>query len=122
MTQAQTRLDDSVARWETQLRKGVLELVILLSLREREKYGFELISGIANRSSLELSEGTIYPLLLRLAKEDLIQSRLAQGDGGAPRKYYSVTPHGRQMLAAMTAGWAKLVASVEALATSETKQ
>lgn len=119
MTQAQTRLDDSVARWETQLRKGVLELVILLALREREKYGFELISGIAKRSSLELSEGTIYPLLLRLAKENLIESRLAQGDGGAPRKYYSVTSHGRQMLAAMTVGWAKLVASVEALTDPE---
>lgn len=120
MTQAQTRLDDSVARWETQLRKGVLEMVILLALREREKYGFELISGIAERSSLELSEGTIYPLLLRLAKDDLIQSRLAQGDGGAPRKYYSVTPHGRRMLEAMTAGWAKLVASVDALTAPET--
>ena len=120
MTQAQTRLDDSVARWETQLRKGVLEMVILLALREREKYGFELISGIASRSSLELSEGTIYPLLLRLAKEELIQSRLAQGDGGAPRKYYSVTPHGRRMLEAMTAGWAKLVASVDALTAPET--
>ena len=120
MTQAQTRLDDSVTRWETQLRKGVLEMVILLALREREKYGFELISGIAERSSLELSEGTIYPLLLRLAKDDLIQSRLAQGDGGAPRKYYSVTPHGRRMLEAMTAGWAKLVASVDALTAPET--
>ena len=120
MTQARTRLDDSVARWETQLRKGVLEMVILLALREREKYGFELISGIAERSSLELSEGTIYPLLLRLAKDDLIQSRLAQGDGGAPRKYYSVTPHGRRMLEAMTAGWAKLVASVDALTAPET--
>lgn len=120
MTQAQTRLDDSVARWETQLRKGVLEMVILLALREREKYGFELISGIAERSSLELSEGTIYPLLLRLAKDDLIQSRLAQGDGGAPRKYYSVTPHGRRMLEAMTAGWTKLVASVDALTAPET--
>lgn len=120
MTQAQTRLDDSVARWETQLRKGVLEMVILLALREREKYGFELISGIAERSSLELSEGTIYPLLLRLAKDDLIQSRLAQGDGGAPRKYYSVTPRGRRMLEAMTAGWAKLVASVDALTAPET--
>ena len=120
MTQAQTRLDDSVTRWETQLRKGVLEMVILLALREREKYGFELISGIAERSSLELSEGTIYPLLLRLAKDDLIQSRLAQGDGGAPRKYYSVTPHGRRMLEAMTAGWAKLVVSVDALTAPET--
>ncbi|GEO01157.1 PadR family transcriptional regulator [Novosphingobium sediminis] len=120
MTQEQSRLDDSVARWETQLRKGVLELVILLTLREREKYGFELISGIAKRSSLELSEGTIYPLLLRLAKDDLIESRLAQGDGGAPRKYYSVTPHGRRMLDAMTAGWTKLVASVDALTAPET--
>lgn len=118
MTSDVLALEEPLARWETQLRKGVLELVILLALTQREQYGFELITGIAKRSGLELSEGTVYPLLLRMAKEGMIQSRFAEGEGGAPRKYYSTTPHGGRMLEAMRVGWSRLVASLEALSTT----
>lgn len=118
MTSDGPALDEPLARWETQLRKGVLELVILLALTQREQYGFELITGIAKRSGLELSEGTVYPLLLRMAKEGMIQSRFAEGEGGAPRKYYSTTPHGGRMLEAMKLGWSRLVSSVAALSSA----
>lgn len=104
---------DAIGRWEVQLRKGVLEFVILLALREREQYGFELISGIGNRASLEMPEGTLYPLLLRLSKDGLITSRLGEGDGGAPRKYYSLTKYGHALLDAMTQSWSRLFASVD---------
>ncbi|TPG38328.1 PadR family transcriptional regulator [Sphingomonas koreensis] len=105
--------DDAISKWEIQVRKGLLEFVILLSLRDREQYGFELISGIAARASLELPEGTLYPLLLRLSKDALIASRFGEGDGGAPRKYYSLTPRGRALLDAMTRSWARLSSSVD---------
>lgn len=104
---------DAIARWEVQLRKGVLEFVILLSLAEREQYGFELISGIARRARLEVPEGTLYPLMLRLAKDGLIAARLGDGDGGAPRKYYTLTPQGRATLDAMRPSWVKLSTSVQ---------
>jgi PadR family transcriptional regulator PadR len=104
---------DAIGRWEVQLRKGVLEFVILLALREREQYGFELISGIGKRASLELPEGTLYPLLLRLSKDGLITSRLGVGDGGAPRKYYSLTTHGHALLEAMVQSWSRLFSSVD---------
>jgi PadR family transcriptional regulator PadR len=113
MTRQAAATSDAIARWEVQLRKGVLEFVILLSLAEREQYGFELISGIAKRASLEVPEGTLYPLMLRLAKDDLIASRLAEGEGGAPRKYYRLTPQGQAILAAMRPSWARLDASVQ---------
>lgn len=103
---------EALGKWEVQLRKGVLELVILAALREREQYGFELISGIARRSALELPEGTLYPLLLRLAKDGLIASRLAEGEGGAPRKYYALTGPGQTMLAGMIERWTALTGSV----------
>lgn len=106
-------LEEAIERWGVQLRKGVLEFVILLSLREREQYGFELISAIAKRASLDVPEGTIYPLLLRLSKDKLVASRLADGEGGAPRKYYRLTPHGASMLQAMTRSWSDLTASVQ---------
>lgn len=107
------RLGEAIGKWEVQLRKGVLEFVILLSLRDKEQYGFELISGIARRASLDLPEGTLYPLLLRLSKDALVASRLAEGEGGAPRKYYTLTPHGSAVLGAMTRSWAGLAASVD---------
>ena len=106
-------LEEAIERWGVQLRKGVLEVIILLSLRDREQYGFELINGIAKRASLDVPEGTIYPLLLRLSKDELVASRLAEGEGGAPRKYYRLTTHGASMLEAMTRSWSDLSASVQ---------
>jgi PadR family transcriptional regulator PadR len=105
----------AVGRWEVQLRKGVLELVILVSLNDREQYGFELISGIARRAAIDVPEGTLYPLMLRLANDGLISSRLADGDGGAPRKYYALTAQGRELLQRMIPSWKKLVGSVDRL-------
>lgn len=113
------KLDEMIGKWEVQLRKGVLEFVILLSLREKEQYGFELISGIAKRASLELPEGTLYPLLLRLSKDALVASRLAEGEGGAPRKYYTLTLHGRSVLGAMIESWSKLSVSVQYMLVGE---
>lgn len=113
MTRQSPATSDAIARWEVQLRKGVLEFVILLSLAEREQYGFELITGIAKRASLDVPEGTLYPIMLRLAKDDLIASRLAEGEGGAPRKYYRLTAQGQAMLAAMRPSWDRLNASVQ---------
>lgn len=115
MTRQSDDSQDAVARWEVQLRKGVLEFVILLSLSEREQYGFELISGIAKRAEIDVPEGTLYPLLLRLAKDQLIVARLAEGDGGAPRKYYALTAQGQALLCRMIPSWSKLAASVDRL-------
>ncbi|GAD11615.1 predicted transcriptional regulators (plasmid) [Gluconobacter frateurii NBRC 103465] len=115
MTRKSDEPRDVIAKWEVQLRKGVLEFIILLSLNEREQYGFELISGIAERAAINVPEGTLYPLLLRLQKEELISSRLAEGDGGAPRKYYTLTPQGRELLQAMIPTWSKLTISVDRL-------
>lgn len=115
MTRQSDDSQSAVGRWEVQLRKGVLEFVILLSLREREQYGFELIAGISKRAEISVPEGTIYPLLLRLAKDGLISSSLAEGDGGAPRKYYNLTHHGREILLGMIPLWSKLAASVDGL-------
>lgn len=112
-------LEQAIERWRVQLRKGVLEFVILLSLREKEQYGFELISGVSKRASLDVPEGTIYPLLLRLSKDKLVASRLAEGEGGAPRKYYRLTPHGASMLQAMTRSWSDLSASVQLMLVGE---
>lgn len=115
MTRQSDETLSAIGKWEVQVRKGVLEFVILLSLSEREQYGFELISGIARRAGIDVPEGTLYPLMLRLAKDGLISSYLANGDGGAPRKYYALTARGRELLKAMIPSWSKLAASVDSL-------
>lgn len=115
MARNSTDSDDPTARWEVQLRKGVLEFVILLSLREREHYGFELVQTLTESARIDVPEGTIYPLLLRLAKDGLIQSELRQGEGGAPRKYYTLSPQGRKILEAMIPRWRLLSSSVDRL-------
>jgi PadR family transcriptional regulator PadR len=115
MTRKLSDSGEQVARWEVQLRKGILEFVILLSLSRREHYGFELVTGLTERAAIDVPEGTIYPLLLRLSKDGLIQSELRDGDGGAPRKYYTLTPRGSALLAAMIPSWQKLAASVDGL-------
>lgn len=115
MTRSSDQSHDAIAKCEVQLRKGVLEFVILLSLGEREQYGYALISGIAARAAIDVPEGTLYRLLLPLAKEGLVSSRRGEGDGGAPRKYYALAPPGEALLRAMIPSWSKLAASVERL-------
>lgn len=102
-------------KWTVQLRKGVLELILLAALAEQPRYGFELIGTIRKKAELEMPEGTIYPLLLRLDKDGMIRADWAEGEGGARRKYYGLTPRGEAMLARMVTGWKKLSASVEAM-------
>ena len=112
---------EEVARWTIQLRKGVLEFAILLILREREHYGFELVTSLTSKSQINVPEGTIYPLLLRLAKDGLIEAQLRDGEGGAPRKYYTLTRHGHTLLEAMIPRWEQLSSSVGYLLAGERK-
>ena len=94
-----------IASWESQVRKGVLELVILVYLQCREMYGYELIRSIKDGTQIQVSEGTIYPLLNRLLKERLIESRWAEMDSGKPRKYYRLTRLGSELLPAVKRAW-----------------
>ena len=107
------------ARWEVQLRKGVLEFAILLALQKREHFGYQLVTSLISRAQINVPEGTIYPLLLRLAKDGLIEAELREGDGGAPRKYYTLTPRGCAVLEAMIPRWKQLSSSVNGLLAGE---
>jgi PadR family transcriptional regulator PadR len=109
------RAEATTARWEVQVRKGVLELIILLSLRKHERYGYELITVVTEAMDFELAEGTIYPLLSRLYKEGLLTARWVEVAGGVPRKYYRLSEHGRDALAAMKTSWSRLANAVQHL-------
>jgi PadR family transcriptional regulator PadR len=79
-----------------QLRKGILELAILGCLHNESHYGYSLIRSISLESQIDLTEGTIYPILGRLAREKLIGSEWVESKQGPPRKYYSLTSKGKE--------------------------
>src|SRR4030065_423598 len=80
----------------TQLRKGILELAILGALSRGRHYGYSLVKTISGDEDIDLTEGTIYPILGRLAKEGLVQSEGVESSQGPPRKYYTVTHKGEE--------------------------
>lgn len=99
--------------WKSQLRKGAAELAVLATLDRQESYGLELLERIQGAGGLELSDGSIYPLLNRLQKEGKIRGRWVEDpDATHPRKYYSLTDDGRLLLAEMLTEWAQFEAGM----------
>jgi len=96
----------------TQLRKGILELAILGALSRGRHYGYSLVRTIAGDSDIDLTEGTIYPILGRMAKEGLVQSEWVESSQGPPRKYYTLTPKGEEAFRVLDEEFQKLVAIV----------
>ena len=90
-----------------QFKKGALELVLLCRIARGETYGYELLTALNQRGGEIFGgtrEGTIYPVLYRLEEAGLVSSRL-RAEGGRSRKYYALTPAGREALGELTAFW-----------------
>jgi PadR family transcriptional regulator, regulatory protein PadR len=88
--------DDSKDRRITQLRKGILELAVMGVLYHERHYGYSLVRVLTETGSMSIKEGTIYPILARLDRDGLVRSEWMESDQGPPRKYYTLTPLGRQ--------------------------
>lgn len=76
----------------TQFKKGVLELIVLESVRKKDMYGYELVQEVSK--VVDVNEGTIYPLLKRLTNERYFETYLRESNEGPPRKYYHLTAAG----------------------------
>ncbi len=86
-------------RFAQQLKKGVLEMLVLELLCQGPSYGYELLSMLKERSGgfFALKEGTLYPILYRLEDSNLIMSKWSAGEGRtAPKKMYEATEEGRR--------------------------
>ena len=84
-------------RFLQQLKKGVLELLVLELLCSKPSYGYELLVALREKSEglFSLKEGTLYPILYRLEDEGLIRAAWSQGEGRTmPKKIYEATPRG----------------------------
>jgi len=96
----------------SQLLKGILEGCILKIIFKKETYGYELYNSLKIRGFDDLSEGTLYPLLIRLEKNDLLLSVSRDSPLGPKRKYYSLTKIGERELVVFCMLWNKISKSV----------
>jgi PadR family transcriptional regulator PadR len=96
---------------KAQMRKGVLEMCVLAVISEGETYPPEIMKKL-EWTNLIVKEGTLYPLLIRLKNDGLVDYIWREGEKGPPRKYFTVSDQGRQFLAELTESWDQLVHSV----------
>ena len=88
-----------------QMRRGTLQYCVLSLLADEERYGFDLVRGLAEMDGMVTSEGTIYPLLSRLRRDGLVESNWQESPSGPPRRYYRLTRAGRAVLASHRSTW-----------------
>ncbi len=96
---------------KAQMRKGVLEMCVLAVIAEGETYPPEIMKKL-KWTDLIVKEGTLYPLLIRLKNDGLVDYIWREGVNGPPRKYFTASEQGRQFLAELTESWKQLVDSV----------
>jgi PadR family transcriptional regulator PadR len=101
------------ATHDPQLLKGVLSLLLLRLLAERESYGYEVVQRLHDLGLPDVLEGTVYPALARLERERWLTTRLVASNTGPARKYYRPTVAGYDALDAATRNWTSLVDIVD---------
>lgn len=99
----------------SQMLKGTLEGSILAIISKNETYGYEISRQLGEYGFGNIAEGTIYPLLLRLEKNNLVSAVYRRSELGPKRKYYSLTDKGRMELKQFTENYRELSAAVERL-------
>ena len=93
-----------------QFKKGALELCVLILISRKDQYGYELAQNISNK--IEVAEGTLYPLLRRLTKEEYVTTYLAESTEGPPRKYYTLTKKGSTYMKLLVEEWRQFSSAV----------
>jgi PadR family transcriptional regulator PadR len=90
-----------------ELKRGSLELIVLHLLAPGEAYGYEIVSTLLaeTNGALEVTDGTLYPVLYRLERAGFVSVRWETPPRGVPRKYYRLTDAGRAELATLTGEW-----------------
>ncbi|GIP16358.1 PadR family transcriptional regulator [Paenibacillus montaniterrae] len=98
----------------SELLKGILEGCILAVISNETIYGYELTMKL-HAMRIEVSEGSIYPILLRLQKEKLIVGEMKKSPSGPNRKYYTLTAEGEAALQEFIKHWNNLKGPVDEL-------
>jgi transcriptional regulator len=102
----------------TELKRGSAELMILASLEERERHGYEIAKLIDDRSAgkLRFHVASLYPMLYRMERRDWIEGKWIEKAGQRRRRYYRLTPAGRKVLLAQRSDWHALLTAFRRVA------
>ncbi len=103
----------------TQFKKGVLELLILVMVEKKDMYGYELVEKVSK--VVDVSEGTIYPILKRLTNEGYFEAYTKESTEGPIRKYYHITSSGLEVMQKELIEWRKFSKSVNDFIERSTK-
>lgn len=106
---------DSLDKWREQLRRGGLELAILLSVATRPRYGLEIIRYLQESTDLVITEGTVYPILARLTRNGVVEADWISDEAPHPRKYYRLSKLGRTKLDEMLEHWISFRSKIDHL-------
>jgi len=98
-------LNQQFEKWQLQLRKGALIYMVLALLGKNEMYGYELISSLSKKMGADMAEGTIYPLLNRMVRSEMVTFDWRIMESGPARKYYQISKSGRRLLDRMHQHW-----------------
>lgn len=96
-----------------QYKKGVIELCVLSLLYKKDCYGYDISELISKR--IDISDGTVYPILRNLKSDGYVTTYLSEESGGPPRKYYKLTELGRTQYLTDKAEWLGFIKNVEEL-------
>lgn len=102
---------------QSQLKRGTLELCVLSILWRGDCYGYELVNKISE--CMQITEGTIYPLLKRLKDSGSIDSYIVESQEGPPRKYYNITDRGREIKIEQENEWYRFSGAINKLLKGE---
>lgn len=94
-----------------QFKKGALEFIVLLIIKGEDQYGYSLVQKITPR--ITISEGTIYPLLRRLVKEEYLTTYFKESTEGPARKYYKITELGEKRLDILLNEWKSFTDAID---------
>lgn len=99
--------------WQTQLRKGLLDIVVLNLLQQGPRHGYEMVQALKQINGLKVREGNIYPILARLQTDGLVASSSEPSRDGPPRKSFKLSRLGQKVLEEMNAHWDQIIESIE---------
>lgn len=97
----------------SQMLKGLLEGCILKIIRDKETYGYEIVESLKKGGFSDVTEGSVYPIVLRLEKKGIIDSEKKPSPLGPKRKYYYLTTLGHEELVHFLMGWQELKFNVD---------
>lgn len=109
-------------KYESQMKKGVLDMLVLKLLENKEKYGYQIISQLKEKSNERfiLKEGTLYPILYRLEEDGYVESKWSEAEGKKlARKYYKITPEGKKALTEIKSLWQDINSSAKIIMEAE---